>query len=66
MSRIERFDVPTKAYLIDLFRAMRDVFERQVAAQGEQLDPAWYEDGPDKRPNLYKDQPHLLPEQQGA
>lgn len=29
-------------------------------AIGETLDPAWYDDGPESLPHLYKDQPEVL------
>jgi hypothetical protein len=57
---VQRFDVPTKATLIETFRAFRSYLERVAAAEGKTLDPAWYQDGPGDRPGLYQDQPHLL------
>jgi|GEM_PF-2008121 len=56
----ERFYVPSKPTIIEGFRAMRTVFEKIVEARGEKLDPAWYDDGPEQAPELYKDQPELL------
>jgi hypothetical protein len=41
--------------LIDIYRSMRNFFERVAAAKGESLDPSWYEDGPDHMPHLYDD-----------
>jgi len=42
--------------LIDIYRSMRNFFERVAAARGESLDPSWYEDGPEQMPHLYDDQ----------
>jgi hypothetical protein len=54
---IQRFDVPVgRRRLIDIYRAMRNYFERVAAARGESLDPSWYEDGPDDMPHLHGDQ----------
>ena len=63
--KIERFDVRTGPTIIEGFRAFRAYLERTLAAEGKSLDPAWYDDGPDKVPHLYKDQPHLLPPRDG-
>jgi hypothetical protein len=57
---VQRFDIPSKPTIIEGFRAMRSYFEKVAASKGEKLDPAWYDDGPDRRPNLYKDQPELI------
>ena len=51
-----RFYVPTKPTLIEGFRAFRQRLEQTIGP----LSKEWYEDGPDQRPYLYKDQPHLL------
>lgn len=56
----ERFDIPSKATLIELSRAFREYCERVAASKGRTLDPAWYADSPEQAPHLYKDQPHLL------
>lgn len=61
MEHLKRFFVPTKPTLIEGFRAFRSYLERLAESQGKKLDPAWYKDGPEDRPGLYKDQPHLLP-----
>lgn len=58
--RVERFDIPAKPTLIELYRAFRGYVERVAAAQGQTLEPGWYADSPDEKPGLYKDQPHLL------
>jgi hypothetical protein len=42
---------------IDLFRAFRAWFERHAARQGQTLDPAWYRDGPEDLPDLYRKAP---------
>jgi hypothetical protein len=55
----ERFYVLTKATLIEGFRAFRSYLEKVVEKKGEKLDPAWYADGPEDAPHLYKDQPEL-------
>ena len=56
---IHRFDMPVgRQRLIDIYRSMRNFFERAAAARGESLDPSWYEDGPDQMPHLYDDQGH--------
>jgi hypothetical protein len=55
----ERFFVPTQPTLIETFRAYRSHLEKIAEAKGATLDPAWYDDGPDTAPHLYKDQPHL-------
>ena len=54
--QVQRFDVPTKATLIEGFRAFRTYLEGAAKSQGKKLDPAWYADGPQERPELYKDQ----------
>lgn len=59
--KIERFGIPSKPTRIKMLRAFRASLERAFAAKGETLDPAWYADSPVERPELYKDQPHLLP-----
>lgn len=53
----ERFFVPTKPTLIEGFQAFRSCLEQMVGPLAKE----WYEDGPDQKPHLYKDQPHLLP-----
>lgn len=60
MSEVQRFFMPTKPTLIEVFHAFRAYLEKVVEANGEKLDPAWYADGPEDVPGLYKDQPHLL------
>lgn len=65
MSSIERFDIPTKPTLIEGFRAFRSYLEKVAESQGKTLDKAWYEDGPERRPGLYKDQPELLKKSEG-
>lgn len=57
---VQRFFVPTQPTLIGTYRAFRTALEKVCAAQGQKLDPAWYADGPEDAPELYKDQPHLL------
>ena len=56
-NKVERFDVPTKGTMIEGFRAFRKYLEASVGP----LSKEWYEDSPEQRPKLYKDQPHLLP-----
>ena len=58
--RVERFDIPSKPTLIEVFRALRGYVERLAAVEGRKLDPQWYADSPEEAPHLYKDQPHLL------
>ena len=60
MSEPERFYIPSKLTIIEGFRVMRDAFEKMVKVKGRQLDPAWYDDGPESRPNLYRDRPETL------
>ena len=57
MSSIQRFDIPSKPTLLEMFRAFRGYLEKTT---GGGLDPAWYEDGPEQKPELYDDQPELL------
>jgi hypothetical protein len=38
---------------IDMFRALRAWIEQHVAKEGKTLDPAWYRDSPQERPELY-------------
>jgi len=59
MSEVQRFDIPSKPTRLEMFRAFRGYLEKTI---GGGLDPAWYADGPEDKPELYKDQPHLLPE----
>lgn len=42
---------------IELFRAFRAWFELHAAQQGQKLDPAWYRDGPEDMPDLYREVP---------
>ena len=58
--QIQRFDVKGKQTIIETFRAMRAYFERVAEAKGKKLDPAWYDDGPETLPHLWKDQPEIL------
>lgn len=51
----DRIYIPGNQPLIEGFRALRAWIEQQAAARGRKLDPAWYADGPDKAPWLYKD-----------
>jgi len=51
----ERIDIPTGGTLIGAFRAFRDMIEAKAKAEGRELDPAWYRDGPEDRPGLYPD-----------
>jgi hypothetical protein len=60
MGEPERFYVRSKPTIIDGFRRLRAVFEKIVEARGEKLEPEWYDDGPERCPELYKDQPELL------
>lgn len=39
--------------LIDIFRAMRAWIEQHAAKEAKTLDPAWYRDSPEERPQLY-------------
>lgn len=59
----ERFFVRPRVTIIDTFRAFREVIAKQFAREGKSLHPAWFEDSPEQRPELYADQPHLLPPQ---
>jgi hypothetical protein len=56
--KIQRFDIPSKPTLIEMFRAFRTYLEKST---GGELSPGWYMDSPEARPGLYRDQPHLLP-----
>ena len=56
----QRFDIPSKPTLIEMFRAFRGFLEKSFEVKGRKLDPAWYADSPDERPGLSKDQPHPL------
>jgi hypothetical protein len=49
----DRIFVPGNARVIDGFRALRAWFEQHAAARGQTLDPAWYRDTPEERPELY-------------
>ncbi|NBT36000.1 MAG: hypothetical protein EBT03_10780 [Betaproteobacteria bacterium] len=59
MTDVQRFDIPSRPTRLEMFRAFRGYLEKTT---GGGLDPAWYADGPEDKPELYKDQPHLLPE----
>jgi hypothetical protein len=51
---IKRFDIPTSGRSpLEMYRAMRAFFEKVAESRGRKLDPAWYDDGPDKMPWLY-------------
>jgi hypothetical protein len=41
---------------LEVFRAFRTCLEQKMGP----LSKGWYEDGPDQKPCLYEDQPHLL------
>ena len=49
----DRIYVSGNARIIDGFRVLRAWFEQHAAAHGEALDPAWYRDSPEERPELY-------------
>jgi len=55
--KIERFDIPSKPTLIEMFRAFRTYLEKTT---GKTLSKGWYADSPEERPELYADQPHFL------
>jgi len=57
MSEVQRFDSPSKPTLLEMFRAFRGYLEKTTSGG---LDPAWYEDGPEDKPELYKHQPEVL------
>ena len=57
---IQRFDIPTRPTLIETFRAFRSHLEKIVEAKGRKLSPGWYDDGPERYPYLYEDQPNGL------
>lgn len=67
----DRIYIASQPRLIDMFRAMRGWIEQHAAASGKTLDPAWYRDSPEERPELYpelfkKDQPDTpSPPQEG-
>jgi hypothetical protein len=48
-----RVDIPTEGTLLGAFRAFRAFAEKLAASHGQKLDPRWYEDGPEDRPELY-------------
>lgn len=56
----ERIDIPTGGSLLEAFRALREFLAEQARANGRELDPGWYDDGPESRPGLY---PHLRKKQ---
>ena len=37
----------------DIFRALRAWIEQHAVKEAETLDPAWYRDSPEERPELY-------------
>jgi len=47
-----RVDIPTEGTLLGAFRAFRAFAEKLAASHGQKLDPRWYEDGPEDRPEL--------------
>jgi hypothetical protein len=52
--RDDRFFMPTAGRSgIEIFRAFRAVMEKKAEVMGRTLDPAWYDDGPNKLPELY-------------
>ena len=56
-SKVERFDIPTGGRTpLEVFRAMRAYFEKVAESQGKKLSPGWYDDGPEAKPGLYKQQ----------
>jgi hypothetical protein len=56
MTGIKRFNIPTSGRSpLEMYRALRAYVEKVAESKGRVLDPAWYDDGPDKMPWLYKD-----------
>ena len=53
MTASDRISILGDTRVIDGFRALRAWIEQHAAANGQTLDPAWYRDGPEDRPNLY-------------
>jgi hypothetical protein len=51
--KLVRVDIPTEGTLLGAFRAFRAFAEKLAASKGQTLDPRWYEDGPEDRPELY-------------
>ena len=54
--RPQRIDIPTSGSLLAAVRPFRDVVEAKAKANGRQLDPSWFRDGPEDRPALYPPQ----------
>ena len=52
---IERVDIKCGNTALETFRAFRAWAEKVAAERGKKLDPAWYLDGPEDRPGLYRD-----------
>jgi len=52
---IVRVDIPAGGSALAAFRAFRAYVEEVAKAKGTKLDPAWYLDGPEDRPGLYRD-----------
>jgi len=57
MTDLLRFDIPSKPTRLELFRAFRGYLEKTT---GGKLSDGWYADGPEDKPELYKDQPEVL------
>ena len=49
----ERIYIPGDTHTVDILRALRAWIEQHVAKEGKTLDPAWYRDGPEDRPERY-------------
>jgi hypothetical protein len=60
MTEDDRFYIPAGRTIIQVYRAFRACVEKMAEAKGEKLDPAWYADSPEEKPDLYKDQPEVL------
>ena len=57
--KTDRFYVSGRPTIIEGFRALRAALEKVVEARGGKLDAAWYDDGPERQPHLYKDQSEI-------
>ena len=61
----DRVCIPGDLPLVDIFRAFRSWVEKHAAAEGKTLDPAWYRDSPEERPELYPELKKQPPPQEG-
>ena len=52
--KVERVDLATKGSKLEAFRAFRGWAEVVAKRLGQEMDPIWYQDGPEDMPEMYE------------